>query len=672
MDPKKKNIPSKKTPKKLFSENLLRFPAAYIFIFVLTFLVYAQTLSFSLGKLDEANIILDHLAFLSDFHNLKEALLTNPFFNKGGDFYRPLQNLSFMMDAHLSGKSGWAFYLTNILIHGLTCSLLFYLLCLLGKDRRIALLLTLIFAVHPLFVQTVAWAPSRGDLFLCMFGLASFISFIRYIKSGNRLFLSLNIVTFGFALFSKETAVIIPVIGLLYYFFVAKEKKVTWKSLVIPIAAYLLLFAVFMYIRNSVVGIVVEKGQFGILPFIVHLRTIPEFIFKFFIPIGLGPMPAFVWTYTILGGLILGGLVFISIRFRAGSGNIYSFGLVWFLLFVIPALMYINKFGSYACDYMEHRAYLPLIGIVIMVYYFLTHHHKLSKNKTIPGLLVIIILFFGGYTAIYAGNYKTPKTYYSLAVSNNPKSAIAWFNKGATRMNFEKDYEGAIEDYNMTMKLFPTYAEVYVDRGYCRERLNDTSGAVSDYETAVRLRPGWYEPHVDLATIKHKLGMTEDAIREYDTVLSLVPQFYQGYNERGALRMEMNQVNLASEDFDKALSINDKYPEAYFNRGVLEYRQQDFNSAMEDYNRAIQYDKAYVEAYVNRGILKYQQQDYQGALADLNQALLLDDKFGEAYLDRGMTRYMTNDRNGACEDWQTASKLNVAEAESLLQKYCVK
>jgi len=374
MDPKKKNIPSKKTSEKSFSDSLIRFPSAYIIIFVLIFLVYTQTLFFSLGKLDETNIILDHLAFLSDFHNLKEALLTNPFFNKGGDFYRPLQNLSFMMDAHLSGKSGWAFYLTNIVIHGLTCSLLFYLLSLLGKDRRTALLLTLIFAVHPLFVETVAWAPSRGDLFLCMFGLASFISFIHFIKSGKRVFLLINIITFGLALFSKETAVIIPVICLLYYFFVAKEKKVSWLKLGIPFAASIILFAIFMYIRNFVVGIVVEKGQFGILPFIVHLRTIPEFIFKFFIPIGLGPMPAFVWTYTFLGVLILGGLVFISIRFRSGSGNIYLFGLGWFLLFVIPALMYINKFGSYACDYMEHRAYLPLIGILIILYFFLTNH----------------------------------------------------------------------------------------------------------------------------------------------------------------------------------------------------------------------------------------------------------------------------------------------------------
>jgi tetratricopeptide (TPR) repeat protein len=672
MDPKLKNIPGKKQNGKLFPDYFLKFPGVYLIIFILIFIVYAQVLFFSLGKLDETNIILDHLAFLSDFHNLKEVLLTNPFFNKGGDFYRPLQNLSFMIDAHISGQNSWAFYLTNILAHGFTCSLIFYLLTLFGKDRRTALLLVLIFALHPLFVQTVAWAPSRGDLFLCMFGLASFIFFIHFIRSGNLIFLLLNILTFALAMFSKETAVIIPVVCFLYYFFIEKEKKITWMRLVIPFVSYIFFFLIFMYIRNDVVGIVVQKGQFGFLPFLVHLRTIPEFIFKFFIPVGLGPMPAFDWIYTILGSLILAGLIILSIRFKGISGNLYLFGLVWFLLFVTPALMYINKYGSAACDYMEHRAYLPLAGILIVIYLLLTQTRIFHENKKVPGFLVLILIIFGIYTSIYARNYKTPQSYYDLATSNNPESAIAWFNRGATKMNFEKDYPGAIKDYNTTLQLFPGHVESYINRGFCREQLNDTLGAVNDYETAARLRPGWYEPHVDLATIKHKMGQLQNAIREYDTALSLSPSFSQGYNERGAIRMELQDYRSALGDFNQAISINDRYPEAFFNRGLLEFRLQDYNSALDDFNRAIQLNKKYVEAYVNRGVLKYQLQDFQGAIGDFDMALTLDDNYAEAYLDRGMARYMTNDLNGACEDWKTAGKLNIPEAETLLEKYCSK
>ncbi len=671
MDPKMKNKQRKKQTGKYSPESFLRFPAAYLIIFVLIFLVYAQTLFFSIGKLDETNIILDHLAFLSDFHNLKEALLTNPFFNKGGDFYRPLQNFSFMIDAHIGGQNSWAFYLTNILIHGLTCSLLLYLLTLLGKNKRTALMLVLIFALHPLFVQTVAWTPSRGDLFLSMFGLASFIFFIHYIQSGKIIFLFFNIVAFGLSICSKETAVIIPVICVLYYFFIEKEKIVSFVQLLIPFACWVVLFLIFMYIRNDVVKIIVQKGQFGFIPFLVHLRTIPEFIFKFFLPVGLGPMPAFDWIYTITGSLILAGIIVLATRFRKVS-VMYFFGLAWFFLFVTPAIMYINKYGSAACDYMEHRAYLPLAGILIFIYIFMDGNRIVRDSKKTPVLLWVILIIFGVYTSVYARNYKTPLSYYDLAISNNPASAIAWFNLGVTKMNFEKDYAGAIKDYNTTLQLLPDYVESYINRGFCREHLNDTLGAVSDYEAAARLKPGWYEPHVDLATIKHKMGLTKDAIREYDTALSLSPDFSPGYNERGALLMELQDYRSALEDFNQAISLNENYPEAFFNRGVLEFHLQDYTSAMEDYNRAIHLNKKYVEAYVNRGVLKYQLQDYQGAVDDLDLALTFDENYAEAYLDRGMARYMTHDLNGACNDWETATRYHLAEAETLLRQYCTK
>ncbi|MCX6246595.1 MAG: tetratricopeptide repeat protein [Bacteroidetes bacterium] len=670
MDPTLKTKSEKKPASSSFPDKLLQYPFAILLIFILIFIVYAQTLFFSLGKLDETNIILDHLAFLSDFHNLKEALLTNPFFNKGGDFYRPLQNLSFMIDAHLSGQNGWAYYLTNILVHGVTCSILYYLLTLFGKDKRTALLLALIFAVHPLFVQTVAWAPSRGDLFLCMFGLASFIFFIHYIRSGKVRFLLFNSTAFGLALLSKETAVIIPVICFLYYFLIEKERKVTVARLLIPLGSYLALFVLFMIIRNYVVMIVVQKGQFGILPFLVHLQTIPEFIFKFFLPLGLGPMPAFNWAYTLAGSILGMGMIALAVRFRKESGNRYLFGLAWFLLFVIPALMYINKYGAAACDYMEHRAYLPLAGILIFVYCFLTGYKPLRDNKGFQVFLVFILVVFGIYAHVYARNYKTPQSYYSLAVSNNPASAIAWFNLGATKMNFEKDYTGAIHDYNTTIRLLPDFPESYINRGFCREQLNDFPGAVSDYGKAARLKSGWYEPHVNLAAVKRKMGQVQEAIREYDTALTLSPGFYQGYNERGALRMEIKEYRAALEDFNSSIRLNEKYPEAFFNRGLLESGMQDYKSAMEDYTRAIQLNKEYVEAWVNRGVLKYQLQDFQSAIGDFSEALALDDNFAEAYLNRGMARYMTNDRKGACEDWETAKKLKIPEAEGLLQQYC--
>lgn len=663
-----KSAPRKKSGSPV-PDKFFRFPLSCLVICLVIFIVYAPALFFSLGKLDESNIILDHLAFLSDFKNLKEALLTNPFFHRGGEFYRPLQNLSFMIDAHLSGQNGWGWYLSNILVHGITCCLLFQLMNLVGKERRTALLITMIFAVHPLFVQTVAWVPSRGDLFLAMFGLASLITFIRYIRSGRLLFLYLNILTFGLALLSKETAVVIPVICLIWFVFIEKEKKVSLRRLAVPFAGHALIFIGFMYFRNAVIKIDVNEGQFGIIPFLAHLRTIPEFLFKFFLPVGLGPMPAYRLFNTIIGLLILAGLTFLAIRMKRDQGYIYLFGIAWFLLFVFPTLIFVNKFGTAALDYMEHRAYLPLMGIILIVYVFLTSdlRPRVKNNSTV--VLLAILLIFGVYTRIYSRNYKTARSYYDLAVSDNPSSAIAWFNRAATSMNVEKDYTGAIKDYDKSLSILPGYPEAYINRGFCKEQLDDKTGAISDYAIAARLKPAWYEPHVDLATVKRKLGLIKEAISEYDTALALLPSFYQGFNERGSLLMEMQDYRSAMEDFNRAISLNEKYPEAYFNRGLLEFRLQEFDAAMQDYSSAIQLNPKYVEAWVNRGVLKYQVRDFQGSIGDFTEALNLDDKYAEAYLDRGMARYMTDDHNGAREDWETARSLNMPEAQTFLDKY---
>ncbi|MCX6245034.1 MAG: hypothetical protein NTU98_10055 [Bacteroidetes bacterium] len=653
-------------------EKILRFPLVYLVIFFVIFLVYGRILFFSLGKLDETNIILNNIGFLTDFGNLKEAFLTNPFFNKGGDFYRPLQNLSFMIDAHLSGQNGWAYYLSNILIHFVTCSLIFYLLNLFGKNSRMALLLTLIFAVHPLFVQTVAWAPSRGDMFLALFGIASFIFFIRYIRSGNYWFLALNILFFALAQFSKEAAVIIPVICLLWYLAFENEKKVSYIGLIIPALFSVAFFLLFMYIRNDVVKIVVPEGQFGFLPFLVHLRTIPEFILKFFLPVGLGPMPAFSLVITILGIVLFGLLIWISVRYNSGSGKIFLFGLAWFLLFVTPQIMYINKFGSSACDYMEHRAYLPLVGIMLFLFTLLTRAPKIKENKTLPVILLLIIPVFGAYTYIYSGNYRTPMSYYDLSVENNPASAVGFFNRGAVRMNFENDFTGAIKDYNLSLGLFPEYPEAYINRGFAREMLNDTLGALGDYEKAARLKADWFEPHVDLATIKRKMGLHQDAIREYDTVLSLNPMFYQGYTERGFLKTEVNDFKGALEDLNKSIAMHENNPQAFYNRGLLALKLQEDNRAMEDFNRAIQLDGKYTDALINRGVLRYKLQDFQGSIEDFDKVISLSDRYAEAYLDRGMAKYMAKDLPGACDDWRTAQKLGFPEAERLLELYCSK
>lgn len=596
--------------------NFLKFPYDYLLIIFIIFAVYGQIMSFSLGKLDEFNIIVNNLALLRDFSNLKTAFLTNPFFNKGGDFYRPLQNISFMADAHLSGQTGWAYYLTNILLHAITCLLIYYLLSFLGKEKRTAFFVTLIYAVHPIFVQTVAWAPSRGDMMIATFGLISFISFIHYCRTRKIYFLSFHLTAYGIAVFSKESAILIPILCFGYYFFIEKESKLKLAGLAAPVLFYILIIFLFLYIRNDLVKISVPKSQFGLMSLFQNFRTIPELLVRFFLPLGLGPMPAFGLFFTISGTILFVLIVIYSIRNLQKSGRLLMFGLFWFLIFLGPALMYVNTFGSAACDYMEHRGYFPLIGIAIIVYMFFITNERIRSISNLNIYLSLILIIFGIYTYIYSRNYRDPVTFYNLATETNPKSAVAYYCRGTVIMTNGNNLQGAIKDFDQALRLKPDYMHAYLNKGFCLEQLKDTTGAIDNYRYASHLEPLASEPYVDIGSLKASYGNLSGAILAYDTALGLNPLFAEGYNARGLLRQEIKDFSGAQDDFDKAISLKPKYAEAYLDRGALKYEMNEFDASMTDLNTAIRFNDKYPEAYLNRGILKFRTGDSEGAYAD--------------------------------------------------------
>jgi tetratricopeptide (TPR) repeat protein len=541
-----------------------------------------------------------------------------------------------MIDAHLSGQNSWAYYLTNILLHCITCSLLYYLLFYTGKEKRRALLVTLIFAVHPLFVQTVAWAPSRGDMMIAAFGLVSFISFIHYCRTTRILFLILHLAAYGLAVLSKESAILIPVVCFGYYFFIEKERKLKISGLVIPALFYIVIVSLFLYIRNDIVMIRVAKSQFGLMSLVQNLRTIPELLSRFFLPLGLGPMPAFSVFFTVAGSVLFVLLVAHSFIYWQSSGRLYLFGLSWFLIFLGPALMYVNTFGTAACDYMEHRGYFPLVGIAVFVYLILIKTEWIRKIRNLNIYLICILVIFSVYTYVYSLNYKDPLTYYTLATETNPKSAVAYFCRGTVYMTNGNKLPDAIRDFDQAIKIKPDYMHAYLNKGYSLEQLKDNDGAFYNYRYAAHLQPTASEPWVDIASLKSTLGETAGAILAYDTALRLNPLFSEGYNARGLLRQEVKDYPGALDDFDEAVGLNPKYAEAYLDRGALKYEMNDFEASMSDLNAAIRFNNKYPEAWLNRGVLKLR----------------------------------TGDSQGACSDWRTASQFGSDQAKALLEEYC--
>ena len=562
-------------------------PYVYLIIFLFIFIIYRQVLSFFLGKLDEADIILANINILKDFGNLKDVFSTDAFFSaKNATFYRPMQNISFMIDAHLSGSAAWGYYLSNMIIHAVTCSSIFYLLNLIYIKKGAALLSALFFAASPLFVHAIAWAPSRGDLLIGMFGILSLIFFIRYLRSKNFNFLIYNLITVLLAVFSKETAILLPALFLFYCYFMEDDRKVTNSGLIVPFLSYGVIIAFYLFLRNLIVLNSAPTHVFGILPLLNNLRTIPEFISKFILPIGLSPMAGFDWVITISGMIMIIVITGLVVKFHSGSTRWIYFGTFWFLLFTLPGMMYTHPLGNAAYDYLEHRSYLPLIGVLIILCSLIIQLEKSQKFRNLYIYLFLVCVIFGTYSFIYAGNYANPITFYNRAIEANPNSAMAHYNRGEVYAFREKNYQHAMEDFDKALKIKPDYSKAFVNRGICKEFLGDTIAALKDCETSAKLDPGLFIAHKNIAIIKNQLGLKTEAIQEWDLALKISPDYYQGFNERGLIKLQLEDFPSAEKDFTRCLEINEKYPEAYLNRGLLFYTKKDLNKACKDWKSA--------------------------------------------------------------------------------------
>ena len=562
-------------------------PYVYLLIFLFIFLIYGQILSFFLGKLDEPDILLVNMPFLKDFANLKKVFSTDAFFSaRNCTFYRPMQNISFMVDAHLSGTDAWGYYLTNMLIHGITCTLIFHLLTLLGNEKKGALMLALFFAASPAFVHAIAWAPSRGDLLTGMFGILSFIFFIRFARSKNYLFLAIHLVSLVAALFSKETAILFPVLFFLYYAFIEKERKVTTAGLILPLVLNFLAIGLFLFMRSRVVTLPVPSTVFGILPLMNNLRMIPESLSKFFLPFHLSPMPAYSLFHTLAGLVMIGVLAIVGLKYLSVPIRWAAFGFFWFLLFTLPGMLYSHPMGTSAYGYMEHRFYLPMTGILIILYFMLLQVHNLKHRQFVYFYLFLASIAYGTYAHFYSGYYENPVTFYNRVFETNPNSAVAWYNRGEINILHEKDYQGAMEDFDHAVKIKPDYAKAFVNRGICKEFTGDTLGALNDCKTGAKFSPGLFIAHKNIAVMSNQVGLKAEALKEWDIALNLSPDYFQGYNERGVIKYQLNDFSAAEKDFNLCIKINGRYPEAYLNRGMLFHRINDLDNACNDWRTA--------------------------------------------------------------------------------------
>lgn len=452
---------------------------AYLILILFPLLIYGQNVFATYSFFDDDLLIRNRMDFYRSGGSLSQIFMHDVFLDGQSAYYRPIQVLSYWLDARIGSGNIHFFFMTNILLHSVVGCLLFLVLKRLTGVFSLSFLFTLCFITDPLFVHTVSWLPARGELLIGIFSLASII-FSQNLGVSGSFSSSTGLVIFlGAAVLTKESAVGLPLILLISIFRTPYAKKAASGIIVISLSVY----TVYFLLRMNAVQMAAAGSAFDVMNIFANLRAIPELITKSILPINLSPLPRYGLPELLCGLVVLAALLiqWLHRKFWRDQ-SIWTF-MLWIGLFFAPALAFNQSFVAYSFQYLEHRAYVPLVGFFII----LAIMNK-EKTKDLVAPLIVVIVAFSIYSLIYAQNYRSHEEFFARALSLNSNDPMALFNRGNARHR-SGNLQSAEDDYLNALKIFPGYASASNNLGLLYSEKGDFSKAIKVFSEGLVFHP---------------------------------------------------------------------------------------------------------------------------------------------------------------------------------------
>jgi hypothetical protein len=552
----------------------------YLILGLVCIAIHGHTLTFEFTQLDDSTIIGQQQQFLSDLRNIPKAFTLNALIRKTDcDLYRPLQTISYIIDYQLGKANAFPYHFTNLLIYCLTCLMVLLLLRMIfrGSSGFVLTAIAVLFSINPFLVPSVAWVPARGDLLLAFFGVFSIINLLKFYNANNPVYFAYHIISFIFALFSKETAVVLPFLFLITGYFY-KQKPISFRYFLPFTMMWIACVGLFLWVRAIVIGDTAALNQHA-YQIINNLQCIPDMLAKFILPVQLSPIPTFNVFFSLFGSIIiLTFVVFIIIKKHNRFPLIL--GLSWYIVLNLPSMAYTNISGGY--DYLNHRGLLPLIGIIIILTGLIPT--KVKYNKTFLISFSMILVFFVIKDVKFARTYSNPWEFSSAAIKTNPHSALGYSIMAL--MESDRDVRAALSYYNAALSIYPYDKFDLTNRANILGELNDTAKAFEDFATLIQLFPTDAKPCLDRGKWRLVAGNLAEAEKDFENAIKLDTTYSDAYNNLGTVYLLRQDTIKAEKYYLKAISYNAYHADALFNYGLIRLWRNDHSGACEAWKRA--------------------------------------------------------------------------------------
>ncbi|MGO9255829.1 MAG: tetratricopeptide repeat protein [Bryobacteraceae bacterium] len=584
----------------------------------------------------------------------------------------PVTRLSHMLDAQFFGLgSGWH-HAVNVLLHALAAMALFAFLDRATHTRWPSALVALVFALHPLHVESVAWVSERKDVLSALFWFLALWAYVRYTeRPGLGRYLAL-IAWFVLGLMSKPMIVTLPLVLLLVDFWpLGRPLGAALLREKIPLFALSAVASVATYLVQRRSGAVESLAAFPVgLRVENALVSCCTYIAKMFWPSGLAvfyPYPAAVplWQAALAAAALAAVTVVVVRAWRRAP--YLAAGWFWYLGTLLPVAGLVQVGAQARAD---RYTYVPMIGLAIALVWggadLLRRAQRAPQGVPIA-LAAAVALACVPATWAQVAHWRNSETLFRHALAVTRGNYVAEHNLGNYLMDVPGRLPEAIGHLEASLRIHPESARAHTDLGTALARMpGRLPEAIAEYRAALRLAPDAAIPHNNLGNTLAKTGRLPEAMAEYETALRLDPEYAEAHNNLGSALMKLGRPHEAIANFQTAVRLDPGSAEAHYNLGsALAETPGGQSEAIGEYLTALRLNPNSAEAHLNLGIaMAGDPARLPEAIAEYEAALRLNPDSAEAHNNLGsaLANYPARLAE-AVEQYRTALRLNPDSAE---------
>lgn len=561
--------------------------------------------------------------------------------------YQPVTLLSYAIEYHFGGGNPRLYHATNIALHFANCALLFWLILLISGSSIASFITALLFGIHPMHVESVAWIAERKDVLFTFFYFSAFISYIYRIKTDRPGYCWLSFLFFIFSLLSKSMAVTLPLVLILYDYCYAKKPVLkSFKNKIPFLVAAAGIAVVNQYAQHKEFfgpgTIIFDHKLYDRIFFPAYVLIFQ--LIKTFIPYKLsavypymhvidGQLRANFYLYAILAAV----LVTVAWRRRHTADDDF-FGLSFFTLTLLPVLQIVPLPG--VAITADRYNYIPSIGLFYIAGQTIARFYaeKSVNHKILRALFLFFLVSIMGLLSLLTWQrckvWKDGATLYNDVLSMYPETEVMLNNLGL-EYNKSGDHDKAIFYYNAAIRINPKYALAYHNRGAAYGGKQEWDNEIRDSEHALRLNPLYPYTYHNLGRAYLGKQNYKKAIEYYSKLIELAPDNINAYVCRALIYYEAKQYDKAIPDYLRAAPFTQQDSQLWYSLANCYFLTGKYIDAVAAYSQVITLNPNMFEAYANRGASYFYLGEYDKTIADYTATIKINPNCAMAYNGRG-------------------------------------